>query len=179
MQINSYMVYSISPVIQRVLYLMVIITSILLPLFSILLLYQSGKIRSLTMEKKEERILPFFVTAFFQAAAYIIFSQLPVPGIFSAIMLGACAATLFILLVSYKWKISAHMTGIGGVTGLFAAMSLVMFVDLLPALLLSVLAAGAVGSARLYISNHTQQQVYAGFAAGFAFEFLSVYLLNS
>jgi hypothetical protein len=178
MQLNRYMVYSISPVIQRVLYIVVIITSILLPLFSVLLLYQSGRVQSWAMEKKEERLLPFLTTAFFQFAAYMILLYLPIPRIFSAIMLGACAVSLTVLLISLRWKISVHLAGIGGVTGLFSAMTIVMFVNLMLPVLFSLVVAGALGTARLSISNHTPLQIYAGFAAGFIFEFLSVYYLS-
>lgn len=91
---------------------------------------------------------------------------------YKAVLLG-----LFVVyiatIITYFWKISLHMIGLGG---LLAYILLLLFVRGLqyglPSeidILLSsvILLSGIVGSARLYLCAHTPAQVYVGYIVGF------------
>jgi len=87
---------------------------------------------------------------------------------------------LIMALINLKWKISAHMAGIGGVVALIYqihAMGLSAF-DLLWLLCLAVLVAGALGSARLALKRHNTWQVLAGAVVGFLCVSLTMKLLG-
>ena len=73
-------------------------------------------------------------------------------------------------LISLRWKISAHLTGMGGLCAFIAVLSTtygaspsVMWV-----LIASVLISGIVGVARLGLGSHTPAQAGAGFLLGAA-----------
>jgi membrane-associated phospholipid phosphatase len=78
------------------------------------------------------------------------------------------------LIVNLKWKISAHMIGLGGVTGAITAISQKFSIDLLFVLLLLIFISGIVGWARLYLYAHKPSQVYTGFVVGFLCLFLLI-----
>jgi membrane-associated phospholipid phosphatase len=72
------------------------------------------------------------------------------------------------LFITNYWKISMHMTGIGGLCGSFMLLSFIWPIDLRLIIAALFLVAGIVGSSRLILNVHTPAQVAAGFAAGFA-----------
>jgi membrane-associated phospholipid phosphatase len=82
-------------------------------------------------------------------------------------LLGGFFALLTTTFVTRFWKISMHMTGIGGLCGSIVLCAIVWPVDLRLLLALLFVLSGAVGSARLIVNAHTPAQVTAGFFAGF------------
>ena len=66
-----------------------------------------------------------------------------------------------------RWKISAHLVGMGGLIGAIAAVNSMHQLGLLPLLAVLIALTGLVASARLLSSDHTQAQVLAGGALGF------------
>ena len=69
-------------------------------------------------------------------------------------------------VITLRWKISAHMVGIGGTAGTVLAIASIHAIPLLPMLAGIILLAGLLGSARLLTSDHTQGQVLAGALLG-------------
>jgi hypothetical protein len=96
---------------------------------------------------------------------------------FIQIMILASSILIFIcMLISLRWKISAHLIGIGGLLGalFFYAVSFVAnFTYII--ILLSIIA-GVVAYARLQLQTHSPWQVYAGFITGFAGMILVLYI---
>ena len=133
---------------------------------------QRGWIRSFEMEKKEERLVPFITNAFLMLVSYYLLRRLMVPKIYYLLMLGAAASVVIAIIINFKWKISIHMIGIGGILGTFFGMSTFLFVDFRIPVLFTLMIAGLLGSARLTLGAHSPLQVYAGFAVGFLCEFL-------
>jgi hypothetical protein len=124
------------------------------------------------MERREERLVPFMVNAVMMLIAYYMLRKLMVPKTYYLLMLGAAASVIIAIMVNFKWKISIHMIGIGGLIGAFFGMSTFLFVDLRVPILFCLLIAGLLGTARLTLGAHRPSQVYAGFAVGFLCEFL-------
>jgi membrane-associated phospholipid phosphatase len=95
-------------------------------------------------------------------------------------MVGSAITALLMALINLKWKISAHMAGIGGVIALIYqihVMGLSAF-DLLWLLCLSIVVAGALGSARLALRRHDILQVLAGVVLGFLCVMLTMRFLG-
>ena len=86
--------------------------------------------------------------------------------IFDLLIIGAIIILLIAHLVTLKWKISAHMIGIGGLTGVMIGLSQRFSIDHFWIILFLILTSGLIGFARLKIKAHTYQQVYAGFILG-------------
>jgi membrane-associated phospholipid phosphatase len=90
-------------------------------------------------------------------------------------MLISSVLTIVILLfITIRWKISAHMTAIGGLTGIFLALSLRLNVNGSLLLCGLLLVAGMVGTSRILLGKHNPIQVYAGFLVGLVVNFLII-----
>jgi len=85
-------------------------------------------------------------------------------------VLGAAISIFISWLINFKWKISIHMVGIGGLIGILIGISIRLGADLLIPVLASVLLAGLLGSSRMRLGAHTESQVYAGLMLGLAIE---------
>lgn len=152
------------------------IFSFLLPTINALILLKMGRIKSLEMESNEERIIPYSGTALYYFSLYYLFYNAEFPNIFKILILGAAISIVLTLLINFKWKISAHMIGIGGVAG--AALGIVyrLQIDLHFILMIVILVSGLVGYARLKLYAHNSAQVYVGFLLGFLMElFLMIF----
>lgn len=168
--INSYIAYSISPQVQRVIITLVFITTAALPVITALILIQKGMVRTLEMETVGERRIPFVTTAAYYLVCYYLLQQLPIPRILSLMVLAATAAIFIAWLLSFRWKVSIHMIGAGGYAGMLFALSQILGAPLLYLILFAVVVSGILGFARLSLNAHSPTQVYAGFLIGFLTE---------
>jgi hypothetical protein len=166
MNLNTYIAYSISPQLQRIILSLVFVTTTIMPVLTALILLQKGMIRSLEMESLAERRLPFISTAFFYMICYYLLLRLPVPRMLSLMVLGATITIFIAWLLSFKWKVSIHMIGIGGLTGMLFGLSQVLNAELISMVLAAVFVSGMLGTARLILGAHTPAQIYTGFAIG-------------
>jgi membrane-associated phospholipid phosphatase len=81
------------------------------------------------------------------------------------------------IVVTFWWKISAHMFGVGGLMGGVMAVShYVEHVNPHYLIMALFLISGLVGSSRLLLKKHTPAQVYTGFLLGFTVSFICVRL---
>ena len=84
-------------------------------------------------------------------------------------MAGSALTVLVMALINLKWKISAHMAGIGGVVALVYQIHVqgLSAFNLMWLLCITVVIAGALGSARMALRRHNLLQVLAGAVTGF------------
>ena len=144
----------------------------LLPFANALILLKMGRIKSLEMETLNERVTLYGATALYYFALFYLFYSAGFPNIFKIIILGAAVSILLTAIISFKWKISAHMIGIGGIGGAALGIEYRLQLDFHLILILIILIAGIVGYARLKLNSHTPSQVYTGFVLGFLVELL-------
>lgn len=142
--------------------------TILLPVLMIFLLLRNGVIESVELKKREDRKYPILFTIVFHIANYYFLSKAHLPGPYMFFLLAAMFSLIFTLIVTYYWKISMHMTGIGGVCGAFLTLAFIWPVDLRILIAGLFVLAGVIGSSRLILNAHTPAQVGTGFLAGFA-----------
>lgn len=176
--VNPHYKYIIINPIKAIILVTVFITTFLLPLLSSFYFLQRGFIQSLHMHKASERTLPFITTAIYYVTGFFLLNNLPIPNIFSAIVLGAGVAIIAALVVNVFWKISVHMIGIGGIAGGLLALSSHSYTNLLMPMAILFILAGFLGTARLIYGTHSQSQIYVGFLTGFVVEFLVIYFFN-
>jgi membrane-associated phospholipid phosphatase len=138
----------------------------LLPISMIVIFKKFGMIGNLSMDKKEERHLPVLITGILFAMNYYILKNLPLPNIYFSFLLASIVTLIFCLLVTYKWKISMHMAGLGGLCGALLVISFFWQINLTSLLVIFILLSGATGTARIVLNAHSPAQVYAGFFAG-------------
>jgi membrane-associated phospholipid phosphatase len=146
--------------------LTVFLSTCILPALSILILSMSPKF-DLNMEKSTDRILPMLLSSVFYYLGYLVLARVQVYPIYNLFLIAAILVQISLIVVSLKWKISAHSAAIGGLIGGVSALSFRLQEN--PVLILSVLilVAGLVATSRLILLKHTNSQVYAGFTLGF------------
>ena len=156
------------------------LNTFVVPALMIYTFYRLGIIRNLYLDARSERQLPYLITLILYALSTYLFgwqfqpiSELA-PQI--AVVLGSITLSLVVVaLVSLRWKISAHATGMGGFLGALGGV-IVRYGDfsLFFPLLIGILLTGIVLSARLRLNAHTPAQVVAGLAVGLFISILAV-----
>ena len=139
-----------------------------MPVFIILLMKRFNMISTLTLENREDRKYPILFTAVFYISNYYFLKKVNLPAPYLFFLLAGMFSLISTLFITNYWKISMHMTGIGGLCGSFMLLSFIWPIDLRLIIAALFLVAGIVGSSRLILNVHTPAQVAAGFAAGFA-----------
>lgn len=140
-----------------------------IPCAAIWVLMKFGDVSDMALTRRTDRLLPYIITIGCLAACGYYLTRTGLPDWVGYFYIGAAAATLFNLLVNFKWKISAHGAGIGGLI----AMLLVLNRYGLPAynlwgwVMAGVIAAGLLGAARVWLWRHTPMQTVCGEIVGF------------
>ncbi|NLX66725.1 MAG: hypothetical protein GXZ19_08175 [Bacteroidales bacterium] len=151
--------------------------SFAIPAILILMLYKMGVVSDLSLKKRHERIYPYLITLISYSVMIFFYYKMRMPTWFLMIMASSVAIMVLAILITLRWKISAHMFGIGGVIG--TAMSVSYFVEHSNPYFMFMglfIIAGLVGTSRLILKRHTLGQVIAGFLLGFVLSFIFVWI---
>lgn len=148
---------------------MIMSSTLLIPMALVLSLRWIGLVKSLHFEDKRDRRNPFLlVTAFYVLTTYFLKQKTELDPILWQGMGVITLAVSLLTVVTYFWKMSAHLTGIGGVLAITGVLG-IYFPSLTVAYLLVavILLGGIVASSRLYLDAHRPAEVYIGFLVGF------------
>ena len=157
---------------QNYIYLVLIFSTVILPLISILFLIKSGKVSSLEMSNHKERSVPLFRTALWMGLGYYILENILVfSPIIKAELIGAISIILIASIISKYWKISLHLLGIGGLVGVLIALEII-YGNLQHLIIIFILLSGVLAMARIKEKAHNYPQVYIGFLGGLSVELL-------
>ncbi len=145
----------------------------ILPATPILMMMRKGQIKDLYISKREQRTFPYL----FSLLAYIFWTVfmwrvLQVPFFIVAMGVGSVLSIIIITLVNMKWKISAHLSGIGGLTGGVFAFCYVMADNQVWLMILMLVISALTALSRIELKAHTPAQTLAGFTVGFLMVFL-------
>lgn len=160
-------------------FLLVLLTTLVIPLISLLLMRLTKSISSFHMEKREERILPFTVISlYYVMTSYLFYLKVAVDY---RMMFALSVMTVCVVLltgITFFWKISAHMIGVSGLLGIVMYFSIKYpSLEMVNYVLMLIIFTGAVASARLYLHAHTPGEIYAGFFLGFTLCFGAFYYM--
>lgn len=143
----------------------------LVPLVAIILLHKLGVVKDPGLNDRNERLIPYAVSALSYCACAIYLRSAQAPGWLWLFMAGATLATVICAVVNRWWKISAHLTAMGGLMAIaFRILDLRLEgpgVNFFIVAMAAVIATGLVGTSRIYLGRHTLWQVMAGAANGF------------
>lgn len=174
---NMYFAAILTLFAKLLLILMVFSSTVIMPAIIFSIFLRKNIISSFHMESKEERMYPYLVVTIMYFIIYLMISQTAIPSIYSFFMVCATILSLVLLLINFRYKISAHTAGIGGLTGLLLGVSFRLNIDLTLPVIISIACAGLIGYARLNENAHKPSEVYSGFLVGvFVFLLLSVIL---
>ena len=134
----------------------------ILPGIGIFLLYKLRPIKSLSLNNRKDRLIPYLITLISYGCGILFLYKTGLPYWALAFMAGSIISLLIDIFVNFRWKISAHMTGIGGLIGLTLALSTIQSIFPINLFILLILLAGFLGTSRIYLNKHTFGQVIAG-----------------
>lgn len=172
---ESYINYSIPFELKKAVILLVTVSTFITPLLITLLLLQRKIIKSLEMETSKERIIPYAFTIIFYVFTLFMLKKAPLHPIIFYFIVAATLSVILAFIINIKWKISAHMIGIGGLFGALIAISISMEIYVTHFIVLALVVAGLVGTSRLILNAHTQAQIYSGFLLGAICQIVVIY----
>ncbi len=144
----------------------IILGTFLIPLCFIPFLIYRKITGNLQVWQNKERIIPLLVAMIFNFLTYYILERINAPIIIKSFILSSGTSMLIVLLITLKWRISAHMTGIGGIIGLLLILFLRFQTDIIFHLMAAIFVSGLVGFARLQLNAHKPLQIYTGLITG-------------
>lgn len=176
LNLNVFMAFVIPLSIRLWIQGMIFILTFAMPIVMIFFLHRAKIISSIYMENRSDRFYPLIMTAVFWGMAYYLLSKTGLPVLYYEFLLGGLAAIIVATVVNHFWKISIHMLGMGGLTGVFLGMSFRLGMDIFPLIAASILFSGLVGYSRIKLNSHNPLQVYTGYGVG-ALLMIIIYLL--
>ena len=143
------------------------ILTIILPIITFFLLNILGKAKSIHLKSTKERVLPLLINISF---TYLIITHIFIKSdyielhyFFWGILLSTLVCLLFALV---KIKASIHMISISGFFVFVIGLSLHYNINLLLSISITAFLIGAVGSSRLHLKAHTNQELIWGLLIG-------------
>ena len=118
--------------------------------------------------RKERRLVPYIISIVCYFACFFWMEYRNTPRVISIIVVVALTIQMVCALINIWWKISTHTAAIGGVAGTLVSYSMAFSFNPLWWLCFVLILAGAVGTARMILRQHSLSQVIGGFLVGAA-----------
>ncbi len=152
---------------KLLLLVLIFLLTALVPITFLLFLKQKKMIDDLHISKASQRTIPYVITLVFYAITYYNLTHENLPQLLSFFMMAACVTLLTTLLINLKFKLSAHLVGVGAICASIYFMNQRFVLDLSWLFLVCVFLGGCVGFSRLFLKAHSPKEVYVGFCVGF------------
>ncbi len=147
----------------------VFVITAVIPFALIWTLIKLGKVSDASISDRSQRTIPYIASILCYAGAAIYLACLRAPQWLWAFFVGAALVSVFSVIITRWWKISAHVGAVGGLCAGFFWLAwhhMLMYAPLLWVCVSMVLVC-AMAWARLYLNRHTPLQTLAGAALGF------------
>ena len=157
----------------RIFYL-IVLSTLAIPMITIFGLRLSGTLKSVHMAELKDRAIPFSVTSiYYVLTVYFLYQKKELDPILWQALGVITLAIVGLTIVTFMWKMSAHLTGMGGLIAVILVLGLKFptFRPLYP-LLASLVLTGLVGTVRLFLEAHRPIEIYVGLFFGFILCFL-------
>ena len=139
-----------------------------MPLAMVFLLRLVGRIRSILLKDKEDRNLPYLITAAFYLFDFYLSKNSGAPALITAYLLAGSCVLVMILFINQFSKISIHAASMGSLGGIIYCAGPATTLDIRYLLLVYCIMCGLVLAGRLFLEAHTHLQLYSGFVLGLA-----------
>lgn len=146
--------------------IIVIINTLILPVFLIWMLKRLGIIQSMSMNHKNERLYPFFITAIFYFTTWFVFNSLNIFPYLTLVFIISTSLVLIAAFINVFWKISIHNMSMGAVSAAILFLTASHYIASPWPVYSAFILSGLVGFSRLKLQSHSPAQVYAGFMLG-------------
>ncbi|MEM1137280.1 MAG: hypothetical protein AAGI07_15685 [Bacteroidota bacterium] len=159
---------------------LIFVSTFLFPLGSILLLHTASLFNNLQLETQSQKPLPYVtVSVFYTMITYFFVDKIGIATIPSSMIISIALITALITIVSTIFNVSIHSAALGGVLGiLFCIKGIYYELNLLIyPILVCLLFAGLVMTARLSMHINTPLQVFSSLFFGFMVCFTTLWWL--
>ena len=157
-----------------------LILTLIIPVILLIFLWRKGYIDSLHIHDSKQRTTPYIYTlTCYSFWAYFLHVTMQLPMFLFIIAIGAVVALLAVTIINHWWKISAHLTGIGGLLGGICSFSLNYSIMPIKCIMIVLVLALLLMYARLHLDAHSPLQVVCGFLLGLLCTFIPTFIFIS
>jgi len=164
----------LDPVAKRAVLFVMALGTLFFPLMMVPVLYYRNLITSLQNASKEERFLPYMIILLLYIITFVYFVRLPLSRVIHGYVLSVTILLLLLVVVNVKFRICGHMAALGGIAGLIVGLILLYETPLQAYLVMTLLAGGLTGTARLILGVQRPIEIYTGFMMGFGVVLLTL-----
>ncbi len=164
----------LEPAAKRAILFVMLLGTLVFPLMMLPILYYRNLVTSYKDASREERLVPQIIILVLYIITFVYFNKLPLNRVIHAYVLSAAVLLLLLILLNLRLRICVHTAALGGLAGLIIAMIVTFRTPLLLTLMLSILAGGLMGSARLALGVNQWWEVLTGYFLGFSVVFLTI-----
>lgn len=147
-------------------YIVTLFVLLLMPMLSLPLFKRLQLIRDFHLEDKQERVYPILVTVAFTFLGFWLLGRVAYTHIVQQLYLVLIILLSVFSVVTLRWKMSMHMTAMGGLCGFLLVLGMKYPGDMRGSFIFVMLLAGLLAASRLYLNKHNPLQVYVGFLFG-------------
>ncbi len=153
----------------------------ILPALNIMIFKSFGTIKSLALEERGDRIIPFsFITILYTAVTYLFYSRTRI-GINDNLLkflIIIDALVLLATIITFFYKISVHSMAIWGLIGILIPLNKISEEGtLFYPTVASIAIAGLIMTSRLSLNAHTPREVMLGAITGLMISFGSMLIM--
>ena len=141
--------------------------TVLLPTLLIRLYRHYNGWTPIELGRKERRMVPYVLSIACYFACLYLMESLHIPRFMGGILIAALLIQIICALINAWWKISTHTAATGGVAGALFSFAEIFGFNPVWWLCAVLILAGALGTSRMILRQHTLSQVVAGFLVGF------------
>lgn len=126
------------------------------------------------MPEIKDRRVPFLITTgYFLFTTWFLFQRTEIDPVLLWAMGVITTSVVVLTIISFFWKMSAHMTGLGGLLAIVMVLgSKYPNFEVLYPLLGTLVLCGVVASSRLFLQAHRPLEIYGGLLVGFLICFI-------
>lgn len=140
-----------------------------LPMMAIWFMFITKRVSDIRLNNRADRAIPYIFVSLCYIGCAIYLRNIHAPSWLWLFPIGGVMAVIVSIIVNRKWKISAHLTGMGGFTAIFFRMAIdgVAQPGIVWWVAASVILTGLLATARIELGRHTLGQTLAGTVNGF------------
>ena len=146
----------------------VFLTTTFVPAVTVAIGMIQGKIKDEFISNRRERTTPYLISLIGYIGCIVWLRLVGLHTLYLAPIIGSAISIVLLVLINFRWKISAHLCSMGGLVGGTFAYAMI-FRPFPPYTLIvsSILISGIVGWSRMLLKAHTLGQVCCGWTLGF------------
>lgn len=177
--VNPYLfgVSGLGDMVSRLLLIRIFLSTFFIPIIAISMMKLTGLAKTYELLDRQERIGPYIITGIFYIWMFRNFLDNPqIPTAYTSFMLGCTIALFLAFFINIFSRISAHTVGMGALVGM-VLITLWQFsydtftlgnwnLNMKPVLIVTILAAGLVGTARQILHKYEPSDLYGGYMVG-------------